>query len=269
MQAEADYLNVMKRVAVEAGKIAMEGFRKCSSYDTKDGPADLVTEYDRRCEAHIRAHLPVLDYFYGEESSDGTGLPRSGSGWVVDPIDGTTNFVHGVQFFAISIALVREGLSLIGVIYAPALDTLYYAISGKGAFISKASGPAEPLVIKNKESTILKTSLVSCEFGATRGDPQKIERGLCELGKLLKLPVHGIRQFGAATMNILNVAIGVVDVYYERGLKPWDMAAAVVIAREAGGTVTGITNAKFELDVAEAIFAANPRVADELRALIK
>jgi myo-inositol-1(or 4)-monophosphatase len=262
-----DYIEAMKRVALEAGAIALEGFHKILKYDTKDGPSDLVTEYDRRCEDYIRSKLPSLDYFFGEESSDGAALPKNGSGWVVDPIDGTTNFVHGVEYFGISIALVKDGVPVIGVIYAPARSTLYYAISGKGAYISK-DGIDQPLIVKNKDAVTLNTALVACEFGGCRGDGGKIQRGLDEMKRLLNLPVHGVRNFGAATMNIMNVATGVVDAYYERGLKPWDMAAAVVIIQEAGGIVSGITKNDFDLSIAETIVAVNLQVAQQLRQVL-
>ena len=117
---------------LEAGKDVLEGFHKCHKYNIKDGcTSDLVTEYDRKCELYLKDHLsPKFDYFYGEETSNSTSGVPDGTGWIVDPIDGTTNFVHGVESFGISVGLVQNGQTLLGVIYAPALKQLFYAIKG-------------------------------------------------------------------------------------------------------------------------------------------
>jgi myo-inositol-1(or 4)-monophosphatase len=119
-------------VALEAGKDVLEGFHKCHKYNIKGGcTSDLVTEYDRKCELYLKDQLsPKFDYFYGEETSSLTGGLPNGTGWVVDPIDGTTNFVHGIESFGISVALVQDGQTILGVIYAPALKQLFCAIKG-------------------------------------------------------------------------------------------------------------------------------------------
>jgi myo-inositol-1(or 4)-monophosphatase len=273
---------------LEAGKDVLKGFHKHLEYNIKGGcPSDLVTEYDQRCELYLKDNLfPKFDYFYGEETSGSLGGLPEGTGWVVDPIDGTTNFIHGLESFGISVGLVQNGQSLLGVIYAPALKQLFYAIKGitifsflskylgKGAYVINVEDhqllfeSKKKLLIQNKEHVTLGTSLVIIEFGGFRTNPSRVTQGLGELSSLLLLPVHGIRKVGSATINIMQVALGKVDVYYERGLNPWDVAAGYIIAAEAGCIVSGIIEREYSLKRAEIVITVNNRVLGELRPLL-
>jgi myo-inositol-1(or 4)-monophosphatase len=276
-------------VVLEAGKGVLEGFNKHLDYNMKGGcPSDLVTEYDKRCELYLKDNLsPKFDYFYGEETTGSlSGLPE-GTGWVVDPIDGTTNFIHGLEAFGISVGLVQNGQSIIGIIYAPALKQLFCAIKGisipslsfhqfvgKGAYLIDVENhklvpeSMKRLSIQNKEHIRLGTSLVTVEFGGFRANPSRVTQGLGELSSLLLLPVHGIRKGGSATINIMQVALGKIDVYYERGLNPWDVAAGYLIAAESGCLVSGIIDREYSMKRAEIIITVNNETLCELRTLL-
>jgi len=167
--------------------------------------------------------------FIGEEGGNREGADKSHT-WIVDPLDGTTNFLHGIPQFAISIGLQREGTVIAGVIYNPANDELYIAERGKGAFLND-----QRLRVAGRRK--LSDCVVAC------GLPH-IGRGDHELSRLemaeIQNRVAGLRRFGAASLDMAFVAAGRLDGYWERNLQPWDMAAGHIMVREAGGTVSGI-----------------------------
>src|ERR1700687_1130554 len=195
------------------------------------GPANFVTMADRRAEEMLHTDLTKArpGYgFIGEEGGIREGQDKSHT-WIVDPLDGTTNFLHGIPQFAISIGLQREGTIIAGVIYNPANDELYIAERGKGAFLND-----QRLRVAGRRQ--LNECVIAC------GLPH-IGRGDHELSRLemteIQNRVAGLRRFGAASLDMAFVAAGRLDGYWERNLKPWDMAAGQIIVREAGGIVSG------------------------------
>jgi myo-inositol-1(or 4)-monophosphatase len=167
--------------------------------------------------------------FIGEEGGTREGADKSHT-WIVDPLDGTTNFLHGIPHFAISIGLQREGVMIAGLIYNPANDDLYITERGKGAFLNDTR-----LRVAGRRQ--LNECVIAC------GLPH-IGRGDHNLARLemtqIQNKVAGLRRFGAASLDMAFVAAGRLDGYWERNLSPWDMAAGQIMIREAGGTVSGI-----------------------------
>ena len=226
-------LNVMIQAARKAGRALKRDFGEVEKLQVSlKGPANFVTAADRKAEETIYAELNKArpGYgFLGEEGGERPG-PDKSHVWVVDPLDGTTNFLHGIPQFAISIGLQREGTVIAGVIYNPATDELYIAERGKGAFLNDT----RLRVAARKE---LKDCVVACGLPHIgRGDHELSRREMAAL----QTRVAGLRRFGAASLDLAYVAAGRLDGYWERNLKPWDMAAGMILIREAGGVVSDI-----------------------------
>ena len=167
--------------------------------------------------------------FIGEEGGTREGADKSHT-WIVDPLDGTTNFLHGIPQFAISIGLQREGTIIAGLIYNPANDELYIAERGKGAFLND-----QRLRVAGRRQ--LDECVIACGLPHIgRGDHELSRREMTEI----QTEVAGLRRFGAASLDMAFVAAGRLDGYWERNLQPWDIAAGQIMVREAGGIVSGI-----------------------------
>src|SRR5437879_9730216 len=196
------------------------------------GPANFVAKAGQRAEEMLYEDLAKArpGYgFIGEEGGSREGADKTHT-WIVDPLDGTTNFLHGIPQFAISIGLQREGTIIAGVIYNPANDELYIAERGKGAFLND-----QRLRVAGRRQ------MDECVIGC--GLPH-IGRGDLELSRremtAIQNRVAGLRRFGAASLDMAFVAAGRLDGYWERNLQQWDIAAGQIIVREAGGIVSGI-----------------------------
>jgi myo-inositol-1(or 4)-monophosphatase len=226
-------INVMVKAARRAGRSLSRDLGEIENLQVSlKGPANFVSMADRRAEEMLYADLAKArpGYgFIGEEGGTRQGDDRTHT-WIVDPLDGTTNFLHGIPHFAISIALQREGTVMAGVIYNPANDELYTAERGKGAFLND-----QRLRVAARRK--LSDCVIAC------GLPH-IGRGNHELSRMemaeLQGKVAGLRRFGAASLDLAFVAAGRLDGYWERNLQAWDMAAGQIIVREAGGVVSGI-----------------------------
>src|SRR4030088_1120301 len=226
-------INVMVKAARRAGRSLKRDLGEAENLQVSlKGPANFVTLADRRAEEMLHADLTKArpGYgFIGEEGGTREGQDKSHT-WIVDPLDGTTNFLHGIPQFAISIGLQREGTIIAGVIYNPANEELYLAERGKGAFLND-----QRLRVAGRRK--LNECVIAC------GLPH-IGRGDHELSRLemteIQPRVAGLRRFGAASLDMAFVASGRLDGYWERDLQPWDMAAGQIIVREAGGTVSSI-----------------------------
>lgn len=234
--ARSALLNVMVQAAFKAGKSLARDFGEVQNLQVSlKGPGDYVSQADRKAEKLIREELmkarPTYG-FLGEESEEIKGTDGAHR-WIVDPLDGTTNFLHGIPQFAISIALQREGVLTAAVIYNPANDELYIAERGKGAFLND-----QRLRVAGRRQ--LHECVVACGLPHIgRGDLELARRELAEMmGR-----VAGLRRFGAASLDLAFVAAGRLDGFWERNLSPWDVAAGILLVREAGGVVSGITGA--------------------------
>ncbi|EJD54390.1 inositol monophosphatase [Auricularia subglabra TFB-10046 SS5] len=244
-----EVLRFAKDLAKRAGELMKRGSTAILSTTgdiaQKASAVDLVTEWDVKVEQLIRAEIdkawPGFE-FIGEESfSAGTdGRPRltEEPTFCVDPIDGTTNFVHGFPFACVSIGLIYRKEPVVGVIYCPFLDQLYAARRGGGAWLNESQRlpltPPRPL-------PSLALALVGVEWGSARaGKAMKAKlASFRELAAQEGKMVHGLRSIGSAAMNYALVASGGLDLYWEIGCWPWDISAGVVIAQEAGAFVSG------------------------------
>jgi myo-inositol-1(or 4)-monophosphatase len=228
--ALGEILRIAGRAALAAGSVLRNLYDKPHRI-THKGVIDLVTEADVAAEDTVLAMLREADGsvgFLAEEShSSYATLPR-GPVWVIDPLDGTTNFAHGYPLFAVSIAYAEGTVSKAGVVYAPMQDELFCACQGSGAWLN-----GRPMQVSGASS--LQESLLATGF------PYAIEEeaeGVMEALKRLLIRCQGVRRTGAAALDLAYLACGRTDGFWELNLKPWDTAAAMLLVSEAGGRMT-------------------------------
>jgi len=226
-------LNVMTKAALRAGKSLKRDLGEVENLQVSlKGPRNFVTAADRRAEEIVYQELAKArpDYgFLGEEGGAREGADKSHR-WIVDPLDGTTNFLHGIPHFAVSIALERNGAIVAALTYNPANDELFVAERGKGAFLND-----KRLRVATRQR--FADAVVACglpHYG--RGDLTRARHEIFAAQQ----NYAGLRRFGAATLDLAYVAAGRFDAYWERDLSPWDMAAGILLVREAGGFVTDL-----------------------------
>ncbi len=254
-------LNVMIAAARKAARSLKRDFGEVEKLQVSlKGPANFVTAADRRAEEILRTELikarPGYG-FLGEEGGRHEGKDKTHT-WIVDPLDGTTNFLHGIPQFAISIGLDREGTIVAGVIYNPITDELYTSERGKGAFLNDHRMRVAARLRMND-------AIVACGLPHHgRGD---LELGIREIAAVQD-KVAGFRRFGAASLDLAGVAAGRFDIYWERNLSAWDMAAGLLMVREAGGFVTDIQGTDAMLTRGN-IVAGNETLHRELLAALK
>lgn len=229
----AALLALAVELAVEAGTLVQTRRASVATMTvsaTKSTPTDVVTESDTAAESLIRALLAQRradDGVLGEESAETSGT--SNVVWVVDPIDGTVNYLYGIPQYAVSIAAAHDDVIVAGVVHNPVTGETFTATRGGGAFLDGRKLQVSPV-------TALDATLVGTGFGY---DPDRRAAQARVLVDVLPV-VRDIRRFGAASLDLCAVAAGRIDAYFERGLKPWDVAAGGLIAEEAGAVVTGL-----------------------------
>lgn len=205
--------------------------------ETKSSSADLVTQYDKQCEATVIAILERLTPAYAivsEETRSDVPLGNQPT-WVVDPIDGTTGFVHGSFDCCVSIGLAVNRRSVLGVVNAPRLSEVFHAVVGRGAFRNGAR-------VRTSGCAVIQKAVV-CTHTAYNRSEESIT-SIMGINKDIALRrVHALRSYGSAAMDMCSVACGRMDLYFEVGIQAWDMAAGAIIVREAGGFVHGIDSA--------------------------
>ncbi|NWG45114.1 MAG: inositol monophosphatase [Alphaproteobacteria bacterium] len=260
MPPASPVLTVMIAAARKAARRLVRDFGEVENLQVSvKGPADFVSQADMRAEATLKAELAkarpgytlVLEEHGVIEGSDRTHR------FIVDPLDGTTNFLHGIPQFAISIALEREGDLVAGVVYNPVADELYTAEKGGGAYLNDRR-------LRVSARTTLDQALLATGIPA-RGWPGHAAF-LAELAGAMAATA-GVRRFGAASLDLCAVAAGRIDGYWERNLKPWDIAAGALIVREAGGQVTTIEGGPLDL-TAGSLLASNGTVHKLVAALL-
>jgi len=257
-------LNVMVAAARKAGRPLIRDFGELENLQISlKGPADFVSTADERTERILIEELSRARPGYGffaEESGRREGTDKSHR-FIIDPIDGTTNFLHGVPVFAISIALEREGQLVSGVVYNPVTDEMYVAERGSGAYLNDRR-----LRVAARKS--LAESLIATGIPFMgRGDQAHHDRSLAEVRAVIARTT-GIRRFGSAALDLACVAAGRFDGFWERGLNPWDIAAGVLLVREAGGIITDVGGNPFSLEKGE-ILAANEALHPQILKLLK
>ena len=260
MAVRSAILNVMVTAAEKAGRAVTRDFGEIENLQvSKKGTGDFVTAADLRTEKILKNELskarPGFGFFM-EETGVTEGADRDRN-WIIDPIDGTTNFIHGIPHFAMSIALQEHGQLTAALVYNPVLDELFLAEKGQGATLNNRR-----LRVSARER------LVDCVLAT--GIPH-LCRGNHEpyLDQLRNVmgAVTGVRRFGSAALDLAYVAAGRVDGFWETGLAKWDVAAGILLVREAGGFVTAIDGSGDGLE-SPSILAANTRIHGPLSRLI-
>jgi myo-inositol-1(or 4)-monophosphatase len=251
-----------RATAEEAGALVRAGRSTAADQvDTKSSPVDVVTAVDSAAEALIVRRLLGArpdDGVLGEEGASTAG--SSGVRWVIDPIDGTVNFLYGLPAYAVSIAAEVDGRTEVGVVLNAATGELFTAVRGQGAW-SSAPGVAA-VRLTGSAPADLEQTLVATGFGYRAEERRRQGAALAGL-----LPeVRDIRRWGSAALDLCDVAAGRVDAYYQSGLKPWDHAAGALIAAEAGLVLAGLGGRPFAEPMA---MAAAPSVAPAFFALLE
>jgi len=254
-------LNVMVAAARKAARTLRRDFGEVEKLQVSlKGPANFVSSADHRAEETLRAELARArpGYgFLGEEGGRQEGADKTHC-WIVDPLDGTTNFLHGIPQFAISIALERERTIVAGVVYNPITEELFVAERGKGAFLND-----QRLRVAARKR--LSEAVIACGLPHLgRGDLAQFRTEFAAVQE----KVAGLRRFGAAALDLAWVAAGRLDAYWERNLSPWDIAAGLILVREAGGFATDLDGGEDLFDKRE-VLAGNETMQRELMTLIR
>ena len=254
-------LNVMIKAARKAGRSLVKDFREVENLQVSvKGAGDFVSRADREAEKIIKEELRGARPNYGwvgEETGTEAGEDPTRR-WIVDPLDGTTNFLHGMPHWAVSIALEHKGEIVAAVVFDAAKDEMFVAEKGGGAFMNdqriRVSG---------------RRQLIECIFatGVPFGGRGTLPATLQDLARLMPVTA-GVRRWGAASLDLAYVATGRVDGYWERGINSWDVAAGILLVKEAGGFVEGLRVGDSALESGR-IVAANPQVWDEFTTIIR
>ena len=264
------HMVVMQNAAQKASKRLLRDFNEVEQLQVSvKGPSDFVSQADLRAEQTIREELEKSrpGYAFLMEESGASGSDNWMWRWVVDPLDGTTNFLHGIPHWAISIGLQRrlpDGRAELacGMIYAPCVDEMFWAEKGTGAFVNEKR-------LRVSARRDMKDALFATGIPFAAVTARNRLAFARTLGSLMPATA-GIRRFGSAALDLAWVAAGRYDGYWELGLKPWDVAAGVLILREAGGTVTDPSGAEFVLtdEAANDVVAGNAHLHAKLRELV-
>jgi myo-inositol-1(or 4)-monophosphatase len=250
-------VNVAVKAARAAGSLINRAALDIESVRVSQKKAnDFVTEVDQAAEAAIIETLLQAYPGHGiwaEESGTTHGARDSEFVWIIDPLDGTTNFIHGLPTYCVSIALAVRGKVEQAVVYDPTRNDLFTATKGRGAFLNDRR-------LRVSKRTTLKESLVSTGFPYREGDD--FDQYLVMMGDVMRRTA-GLRRPGAAALDLAYVAAGYTDAFFEKGLQPWDVAAGSLLVTEAGGLVGNFTGESDFLDQGECM-AGNPRVYGQL-----
>jgi len=249
--ARSALINVMVQAAMNAGRSLVRDFGEVQNLQVSvKGPGDYVSQADRKAEEIIHAELSRArpGYAFLMEERGSVAGEDDQHRWIVDPLDGTTNFLHGIPVFAISIALERQGQIVAGVVYNPAMDELYTAERGGGAYLNDRR-------LRVAARSRLSDAVIGC------GLPH-LGRGhhgnfLIELRNVMS-EVSGVRRMGSASLDLAYVAAGRFDGFWERGLSPWDIAAGILLIREAGGFVSDMKGGQAMLEDGSIIAGNEP-----------
>lgn len=228
---------------------------------TKRNPADLVTRADRMSEDLIVGLLRERFPDHGILAEEGSQHPGAEYRWIIDPVDGTTNFAHGVPLFCVSIGLEHRGKMVAGVVSHPPMDELFYADRGRGAFVRR--GSTEQRIQVSEVDTVAQAVVAT-------GLPYDIREtggNIANIGTLCRTAIE-VRILGAAALHLAYVAAGRVEAFWEPALNAWDIAAGALLVEEAGGRITHISGSPFHVDCRD-VLASNGRVHGEMVDLLR
>jgi myo-inositol-1(or 4)-monophosphatase len=255
-------IDLARTIAVEAGALLMERFGRLTGGEIeRHGARDVVTAADREAEdlitRRLRAARPGVPVI-GEEGARGSkGEAPAGEAWIVDPLDGTVNFVQGIPLFAVSIGLVEDGRPILGVVHLPALDQTFWGAPGSGAFEGD-----KPISVS--ATPMLEEAIVATGFSYDRNE---LEDDNFENLRHMVLRTRGIRRMGAAAIDLAYVASGRLDAFWELDLKPWDVAGGAAIIRAAGGEVSDFDGGENWL-YGGSLVASNGMLHSDMRAAL-
>lgn len=259
---------IAKQAALAGGTVLAHRAHDFGIIRSKTSPTDFVSEADVAAGvavvstllesdpgAHVLVEEPEVCELVGIES----GALTDSELWIVDPLDGTTSYLHGFPCYSVSVAYVREGLPVAGAVFNVSLQEMVSAEAGNGAFLNESR-------IRCADAEQVSDALVVTGFPYDRGEP--LTRQLAVLSAFLRAPVHGVRRDGSAAIDLCHIASGRADGFWEFGLKPWDMAAGALICTEAGALVTDIAGAPWST-AAESVLAANPVLHSHMLEIIE
>ena len=247
-------------IAREAGLLTLHTYRAGPEVRFKRTDVDLVTQTDLDSEALIARRLAQHFPDHGLIAEEGTdrGGPESTALWIVDPLDGTVNFAHGFPFVAVSLGLLVQGRPAVGVVYDPLRDETFAAAAGRG---SSKNGQR----VRVSEVDRLSTAFLATGFPYDRRTA--VDNNVERLDHFLRRS-HGVRRAGSAALDVCYVACGRLDGFWEKGLHPWDIAAASLVLQEAGGRVTDFDGGPRYLS-GEHVLASNGRIHDEMLTVLR
>lgn len=228
-------ISFLKKIITQAGDICIREQNHLNSKDLEfKNPKDLVTLTDKKVESFL---IQKIKQRYPQHDILGEETGRSGESsrflWIIDPIDGTTSFVHGQPFYAVSVALEREGDLILGAVYAPVLGQLFHGEKGKGAFLNEV-----PIRVSSTEQLI--DAVMATGFACLRSGLK--DNNLAHFNKIVP-QLRDIRRYGSAAIDLCYVACGKLDGFWEMNLNIYDIAAGVLIVQEAGGNISDFSNA--------------------------
>jgi myo-inositol-1(or 4)-monophosphatase len=257
-----DFLKVARQAAHAGGEMLMSWRDRFSTREK--GPRDFVTEADvaaqEAIESVVLGAFPDHD-FLGEETNPARSAlmakGRSPYRWIVDPLDGTANYVHKLQSFAVSIALEYEGKVILGVIYDPVSAEFFHGQAGGGAYLNDRR-----MMTSGCSSTDL--AMVAVSF------PPLVQRDSIEIRRFIEALVQcqSVRRLGSAALNLAYLAAGRLDAYWATSVKNWDIAAGILLVREAGGIVTHISGSEFDLEIPQFLASASQPLHDKILDLL-
>ena len=255
-------MNDIKEIILEAGEIFKKGFYNLKNVSFK-GKKDLVTEYDVAVENFLKdafkKALPNFTIIAEESSND---IQEINNTIIIDPIDGTTNFVNGLPHCAISVAIYKDGEEYIGAVYLPILNEFFYAQKGKGAFLN------DEKISVSKENDFQK-SLIATGFPYTCGESKEDLDFIMDRMKKVLPNCQDIRRLGSASVDLCMVAKGVFEAYYEIGLASWDLAGGMIILKEANGMISDIDGNELNIFEHKCLVATNGQIHNKLLDIIK
>jgi len=261
MAQRSALINVMIAAAQKAARKLTRDFGEIENLQvSRKGPADFVSNADKTAENTLRYALEKArpDYcFLLEEGGELTRKDTSNR-WIIDPLDGTTNFLHGIPHFSISIALERDSELFAGVVYEPVYDQMYWAEKGQGAYLND-----NRIRVSGRSSMDEALFATGIPFKGTRDHPLFLKQLEAVMGVS-----SGVRRFGSAALDLAYVATGRFDGFWETGLQPWDIAAGIVLVREAGGFISEIDGRSGML-TSGSVLAANDQLHTPLGKLLR
>jgi myo-inositol-1(or 4)-monophosphatase len=262
MAVTSPIMTIMMRASEKAARSLIRDFNEVEHLQvSRKGPGDFVSAADRRSEELIFEELSKArpDYAFLMEESGAKGNQNSEYRWIIDPLDGTSNFLHGLPHWCISIALEHKGEIVAGLVHDPVKDEIFHAEKGKGSFMRRRR-----LRISGRDNA--EVSMVA--IGQPGHAKAKREKFNAEYNAL-QIAGYGLRRFGAAALDLSYVAAGRFDAYWERGIKSWDIAAGYLIVKESGGFISDVDDRNKNPIDTGSVLATNEQLYEPIKKVLK